>query len=391
MYRYVNWRLHLFNVCTYIRPRLTTRPRGTVEQKQNTHDVAGDLQSARITFRLQIRPAKQTLLHFTMLLPQVLPNTTKNLTTSRRRRRNQQYLNDTRRSSIAIKDGQLVVYKLLSLLLLLLLNSNSGVTAFQIIPHSQTSLTRMTSMVTEPTAQGNMMTQQQQQQQRSPLLSLQQSTGSSGNSESIVTEKSPRFGNVHGTNSCFLPLQQLEQDTYMPRIVHIVNGIYPSNDITIDNIRSTPKSECAPALGQWTYTFQTASPDDSDEIPVQASIALEGSNIVASCEDPVIVIAEHTALNILLPPEISEPVDLLVLIDRSKTYFSERKFLLYATPSVDRHLGDAPHVVHIAAFHSRDEIPPEAAILGQVEQVTIPWLPAMAPTKTGFLEADEYY
>jgi hypothetical protein len=133
---------------------------------------------------------------------------------------------------------------------------------------------------------------------------------------------------------------------------------------------------------------------DEDDIPIHATIALEGSNIVASCEDPIIVIAEHTALNIVLPPEIIQPVDLLVLIDRSKTYFSERKFLLYALPILPSDLNamrESQQQVYIAAFHTRNDIPTNAIILGHVEQVTIPWLPAMAPTKTGFLEADEYY
>ena len=210
-------------------------------------------------------------------------------------------------------------------------------------------------------------------------------------SDNAIIEQSPLFGNSHGTNSCFLPLQQLEQDTYMPRIIHIVNGIYPSNDMTMEDIRRTPPSEYSPALGQWTYTFHTptssSSNNNNGDVPVQATIALEGSNIVASCEDPIVVIAEHTALNIVLPAEITQPVDLLVLIDRSKTYFSERKFLLFALLDNEQQ----QQQVHIAAFHTRDEIPSNAIVLGQVEQVTIPWLPSMAPTKTGFLEADEYY
>jgi hypothetical protein len=219
---------------------------------------------------------------------------------------------------------------------------------------------------------------------RVSLLRRPQSTGSNTHSEDIT--ESPPYGNMHGTNSCFLPLHQLEQDTYMPRIINIVSGIYPSNDITVESIQMTPKSEYAPALGQWTYTFHTPPSNVNDDVPVQASIALEGSNIVASCDDPIIVIAEHTALNILLPAAITEPVDLLVLIDRSKTYFSERKFLLFAVSDPEQQ----PQV-QIAAFHTRDEIPSNAVVLGHVEQVTIPWLPAMAPTKTGFLEADEYY
>jgi hypothetical protein len=192
------------------------------------------------------------------------------------------------------------------------------------------------------------------------------------------------YGNVHGRNSCFLPLQQLEQDTYTPRIVYIAPGLYP-HDITIESIEQTPSAEPSPSLGQFTYTFpfmaSSGTNIDRTALEMTATIALEGSNIVASCVDPIVIIAEHESIGLVLPNAITDPVDLLVLVDRSKTYFSERKFLLFAVLNQ----------VHIAAFNSREEIPDGATILGQVDQVTVPWLPAMAPTKTGFLEADEYY
>jgi Rubisco Assembly chaperone C-terminal domain len=167
----------------------------------------------------------------------------------------------------------------------------------------------------------------------------------------------------------------LEQDTYTPRIVHIA-GSYPS-DLTAQSFLSTPKSEVSPPQGQWTYTFPNHDPDAPT-----ATVSLEGSNIVAACVDPIIVIAEHESLGVKLPKAITEPVDLLVLVDRSKTFFSERKFCV---------LCDENERVLIAAYNSREEIPRGWTILGQVDQVTIPWLPSMAPTKTGFLEADEYF
>jgi Rubisco Assembly chaperone C-terminal domain len=183
-------------------------------------------------------------------------------------------------------------------------------------------------------------------------------------------------GNLHGSNACFLPLQQMEQDTYMPRIVYIAGGTYP-HDLTAEQVLATPRAPEAPPLGQWTYTFS----EDEDE--AAATVALEGSNLVASCGDPVVIIAEHESLGVKLPKAIQEPVDLLVLVDREKPYFSERKFLVLSLPE-----GDG---ISIAAYHTREAIPAGATILGQVDQVTIPWLPSMAPTKTGFLEADEYY
>jgi hypothetical protein len=169
----------------------------------------------------------------------------------------------------------------------------------------------------------------------------------------------------------------LEQDTYTPRIVYIA-GSYP-HDVSVDQVRECPRAENAPPLGQWTYTFPSSSSDEDI-----ATVALDGSNLVASCGDPIIIIAEHESLGVKLPKAIREPVDLLVLVDREKNYFSERRFLLLYLEEED------PHIT-IAAYHTRDAIPEGATILGQVDQVTIPWLPSMAPTKTGFLEADEYY
>ena len=194
---------------------------------------------------------------------------------------------------------------------------------------------------------------------------------SSANSDVPLTTSS---GNLHGSNACFLPLQQLEQDTYMPRIVYIAGGTYP-HDLTLEQVVATPRAPEAPPLGQWTYTFSEA------EDEAAATVSLEGSNLVASCGDPIVIIAEHESLGVKLPSAITEPVDLLVLVDRGKPYFSERKFLVL---SVNNRIS-------IAAFHTREAIPAGASILGQVDQVTIPWLPSMAPTKTGFLEADEYY
>ena len=68
--------------------------------------------------------------------------------------------------------------------------------------------------------------------------------------------------------------------------------------------------------------------------------------------------------------EITEPVDLTVLVDRAKQTFAERRFLVINTREG----------VRIAAFTSKDELPAGSQILGQVVLVQIPWLPCMKPT-----------
>jgi hypothetical protein len=168
-----------------------------------------------------------------------------------------------------------------------------------------------------------------------------------------------------------MPLRQFDQDSHAPRIVQIAGGYPGLTREEFDSVHSEP----SPVQGQWTYDFS-----DPDR-PV-GRIAIEGSNLVAACEDPVAIVAEHTSLNVELPKEIKDPVDLVVLVDRAKNRFGERKFLVLDVP------GEG---ISIAAYNSKSELPPDAEILGQVELVQVPWLPSMAPTKTGFLEADEYF
>ena len=180
------------------------------------------------------------------------------------------------------------------------------------------------------------------------------------------------FGNIHGQEACFLPLKQLGSDYYAPRIVQIA-GAYPG--LSRDEFLAV-QSEPPADQGQWTYDF--SDPDG----PQLGTVALEGSNLIASCQDPVVVIAEHTSLGVELPKEVVDPVDLVVLVDRGKKAFGERKFLVVHTPD---------NGISIAAFASKQELPANAEILGQVELVQIPWLPCMQPSKTGFMEEDEYF
>lgn len=179
------------------------------------------------------------------------------------------------------------------------------------------------------------------------------------------------FGSLHGENSCFMPLKQLDQDYFAPRIVQIA-GSYPG--LTKEEFYAV-KSEPPPEPGQWTYDFS-----DRDG-PQLGTVAIEGSNVVAVCEDPVVIIAEHTSLSIPLPDAIQDSVDIVVLVDRSSNRFAERKFL------VVYHNGK----LIIRAFETKKNMPSNCEILGRVVLAQIPWLPCMKPTKSGFLESDEYF
>lgn len=178
-------------------------------------------------------------------------------------------------------------------------------------------------------------------------------------------------GGLHGDNSCFLPLKQLDQDYYAPRIVQIA-GSYPG--VTREDYFAVTSEE-VPVQGQWTYDF--SDPDG----PQLGTVAIESSNVVACCEDPVVLIAEHTSIGVPLPSVITEPVDIIVLCDRAANTFAERKFLVL----------DSPEGLKIGAFPSKPDLPSDCEIIGQVVLCQVPWLPSMKPTKTGFLEADEYF
>ena len=179
-------------------------------------------------------------------------------------------------------------------------------------------------------------------------------------------------GSLHGDQSCFLPLKQLDQDYYAPRIIQIA-GAYPG--ITAEEIAAV-SSEEAPVPGQWTYDF--SDPDG----PQLGTIALEGSQVVHDCSDAVAIIAEHPSLGVPMPDTLTEPVDVIVLVDRARNYFSERKFLVFDNPTAG---------VEIGAFLTKAEIPEVSTILGQVVLVQMPWLPSMKPTRSGFMEEDEYF
>lgn len=189
---------------------------------------------------------------------------------------------------------------------------------------------------------------------------------------SLVRPSTAIAGSLHGENSCFLPLKQCDQDWYAPRIIQIA-GAYPGlSKEEFYAVQSEPPSE----PGQWTYDF--SDPDG----PQLGTVALEGSNVVAACDDPIVIIAEHTSINVPLPAVIKDPVDLIVLVDRAANGFAERKFLVVDIPGTGLKIG---------AYPTKADLPEGGEILGQVVLCQIPWLPSMKPTKTGFLECDEYF
>ena len=75
-------------------------------------------------------------------------------------------------------------------------------------------------------------------------------------------------------------------------------------------------------MGKWSYDF--SDPD----CPQMGTVALPGLSSVYETEDPVVIIADHLSLNVPLIGGGTDPVDLVVLCDRSRLHFSERRFLV---------------------------------------------------------------
>jgi len=189
---------------------------------------------------------------------------------------------------------------------------------------------------------------------------------------SVSPSNSVSGGNLHGQNACFLPLEQLDQDYEAPRIVQIA-GSYPG--LTREEFFAVT-SEPPPEAGQWSYDF--SDPDG----PQMGTVAVRGTEITATAIDPVVIISEHFSLGVPLPEELKEAVDLLVMVDRAKNKYKDRKFLVLDLP------GEG---VVIRAYATKAEMPAGADILGQVVFCQIPWLPCMKSTRSGFMEEEELY
>ncbi|KAL7543935.1 hypothetical protein ACHAXR_013361 [Thalassiosira sp. AJA248-18] len=182
---------------------------------------------------------------------------------------------------------------------------------------------------------------------------LSRPTSRSSLLQTSATTLKASVGNLHGESACFLPLLQNDEQYIAPRIVQIA-GAYPEvNTETYLALSSEP----SPELGQWEYDF--SDPDG----PQMGTVALPGMTAVYETEDPVVIIADHFSMGVSLPEVITDPVDLVVLCDRARTNFAERKFLVME-------LEDNPGLLTIGAFASKGGLPANAKIYGQVTQRT---------------------
>ena len=166
----------------------------------------------------------------------------------------------------------------------------------------------------------------------------------------------------HAQNFKFLPLLRGSRSFHFPRIVQIA-GMYP--DITAEELFAPPSTPGATG-GLWAYDFP--DPDRVD----QGTVAIPGSPAMTDCIDPVAMITTNTALGVVL----SEEVEMLVVVDRGDRYFTTESFYVFRTPQDSL-------VVQWA-----DKVEPGFEVLGRVALCTVPYVPSMGTTSTGFAESD---
>ena len=180
-----------------------------------------------------------------------------------------------------------------------------------------------------------------------------------------LTMQMPSFAQVaeglHGTGSRFMPLQQMKQQDYLPRILRIA-GMYPGiSAAEIAAVKAVPPQ----TMGNWVYDF---TDEASNALGV---VAVPGCEPVKEAADPVAVICTSTSLGILL----EEEAECIAVIDRSDVSFNSEKFFAFAAPDTG-----------LATICWQKQQPADWPILGRVVYVMIPFLSYMAKKKSGFAE-----
>ncbi|KAJ8599115.1 hypothetical protein CTAYLR_006353 [Chrysophaeum taylorii] len=140
--------------------------------------------------------------------------------------------------------------------------------------------------------------------------------------------------------------------------------MYPG--ITSAEIGTAPPPVEAAEPGQWTYEFPDAHSADL------GMIAVPGSDLIQFATDPVAIVANSEALGLPLP----NTLEVLVVLDRAVTTFSDRAFFAFADD-------DATGSVSIRRF---DDPPADRSILGKVVVIHLPFDPASASTSGTWLE-----
>ena len=170
---------------------------------------------------------------------------------------------------------------------------------------------------------------------------------------------------LHGKNFKYLPILKGKKKEYFPRIVPIA-GVYP--ELTEESLMA-PYSEPPVSPGSIRYDFSDPSG------PQLGTIAVPGSEIIGTAEDPIAVITTNEHLGIGV--KSSAPVEMAVIVDRGDLIFKKDCFYMFSAPDRNLQLG------------SCDQLSPGYRILGRVILCLLPFVEGDKVKNTGFIEEDE--
>jgi len=160
-------------------------------------------------------------------------------------------------------------------------------------------------------------------------------------------------------------VDQLDSESTWPRLLRVA-GFYPG--VTASELAATPGPGPAAQKGKWNFEFP-------DEHGAEFGVTcVPGSDILQFAKDPVVVVATAASLGLLL----QEDTEVLCILDRADTDFSERHFFAFQDPNNN---------IVIRRFDA--PMPPGYAIQARVIFVNLPYDPkTQAPSGTWLEEGD---
>ena len=183
---------------------------------------------------------------------------------------------------------------------------------------------------------------------------------------SAFTRSTTHLNSLHGTNSVFLPIDQLTSQSWSPVAVPLL-GCYP--EVSTSTYTTKSGSSISQA-GEWSLSFENCDPT----LGGMGQAIIEGNTAIYNRPYGEFVgfIANGVDVGITLP---LDDIEVLFIVDKSTRICPERRF--YVT--------DENGMLKVKAGNGGEEC------LGEVVMVKVPWVEEMGGKKTGFSEEEEYF
>lgn len=188
-------------------------------------------------------------------------------------------------------------------------------------------------------------------------------SGSCAGRGRVSMQAAPSEG-AHGMRSRFLPIEQLDDQAFAPRIVQVAGAL---REISVADVMAVGTSQPA-EIGMWQYDFS------DPHGPQMGTVAVPGCEAIFNMEEPVAIVSPNDDLNIILPED--EEAEVLLIVDRVDRNFVNSKFFLWNTADG----------LEVRFFESEPPLGYEC--VGRVGLVVVPFVKTMAQTFTGFEEEE---